>query len=145
MPGRTIIVALDGSADANNCLEWTIDNMYKESDNIVCVHCPEFVSIGHAKDPLAASEYFKKMDEEVQNLVAKYAEILKKKGIPGKVLRLSGKPGEAIVQASKDEKASMVVTGTRGLGTFSRTILGSVSDYVVHNATIPVIVVRKEA
>lgn len=27
----------------------TIDNMYKESDNIVCVHCPEFVSIGHGK------------------------------------------------------------------------------------------------
>lgn len=145
MSGRKIIVALDGSGYADNCLNWTIDNMYRESDTIVCVHCPEFVSISHAKDAIAASEYFKKMDEEVQSLIAKYAEVLKKRNIPGKVLRVTGKPGEAIVQASKSENASMIVTGTRGLGTFSRTIMGSVSDYVVHNASIPVIIVRNEA
>jgi len=145
MSGRTIIVALDGSGHADQCLDWTIENMYRDSDTLVCVHCPEFVSIAHAKDAIAASEYFKKMDEEVQSLIARYAEVLKKRGIPGKVLRLSGKPGEEIIKASRDEGASMIVTGTRGLGTFSRTILGSVSDYVVHNATIPVIVVRKEA
>ena len=36
----------------------------------------------------------------------------------------------------------MIVMGTRGLGTIRRTLMGSVSDYVVHHARIPVIVVR---
>ena len=40
-----------------------------------------FLFFNPAKDPIAASEYFKKMDEEVQSLIAKYAEVLKKKGV----------------------------------------------------------------
>ena len=31
--------------------------------------------------------------------------------------------------------------GTRGLSTIRRTVLGSVSDYVLHHTTIPVAVV----
>jgi len=36
-----------------------------------------------------------------------------------------------------------IVVGTRGLGSVRRTILGSVSDYVVHHAHCPVIVCRE--
>uniref|UniRef100_A0A0L8HGA8 UspA domain-containing protein n=1 Tax=Octopus bimaculoides TaxID=37653 RepID=A0A0L8HGA8_OCTBM len=95
-------------------------------------------------DPVAISNQFKVIEDGVQNLIAKFAEILKKNSIKGKVLRLTGKPKEAIIAASKDEKANMIVTGTRGLGIVGRTILGSVSDYVAHNSAIPVIIVRKE-
>ena len=34
------------------------------------------------------------------------------------------KPGQVIVQAAQDVGASMIVMGTRGLGTVRRTILG---------------------
>ena len=37
----------------------------------------------------------------------------------------------------------MIVMGTRGLGTVRRTILGSVSDYVLHHAHCPVIICKK--
>lgn len=53
------------------------------------------------------------------------------------------KPGEAIVKAANEEKATMIVMGTRGLGKVRRTIMGSVSDYVVHHAHCPVIVCRQ--
>merc|ERR1719394_2365613 len=36
----------------------------------------------------------------------------------------------------------MVVVGTRGTGKVRRTILGSVSDYLVHHAHCPVVVCR---
>ena len=52
------------------------------------------------------------------------------------------KPGQAVVRAATDEHAHMVVIGTRGMGTIRRTILGSVSDYVVHHAHCPVVVCR---
>lgn len=35
----------------------------------------------------------------------------------------------------------MIVMGSRGIGTIRRTFLGSVSDYCVHHAHIPVAVV----
>ena len=53
------------------------------------------------------------------------------------------KPGEAIVNYAEQMKSTMVVMGTRGLGAVKRTILGSVSDYVVHHAHCPVIVCRE--
>ena len=51
------------------------------------------------------------------------------------------KPGEAITKYIKDNNIDLVVMGTRGLGTIRRTILGSVSDYVLHHANCPVAVI----
>ena len=53
------------------------------------------------------------------------------------------KPGEIIVKVADEEKATMIVMGTRGLGKVRRTILGSVSDFVVHHAHCPVIVCKQ--
>ena len=52
------------------------------------------------------------------------------------------KPGQVICKIAADEKATMIVIGTRGMGKVRRTIMGSVSDYVVHHATCPVVVCR---
>ena len=64
--------------------------------------------------------------------------------IPGSIRAMfSNKPGELLVQTAIEEKAIMIVTGSRGLGKMRRTILGSVSDYVLHNAQCPVFICRK--
>ncbi|XP_029637565.1 universal stress protein in QAH/OAS sulfhydrylase 3'region isoform X1 [Octopus sinensis] len=140
---RTIVIAVDGSSDSEYAFNWTIENILKENDYLICAHCPEPMPLTTG-DPVTISNQFKVIEDGVQHLIAKFAEILKKKSIKGKVLRLTGKPKEAIIAASKEEKANMIVTGTRGLGIVGRTILGSVSDYVAHNAQIPVVIVRKE-
>ena len=46
-----------------------------------------------------------------------------------------------ICKLAEDEKANLIVMGSRGMGTLRRTFLGSVSDYCVHHAHIPVVVV----
>ena len=48
--------------------------------------------------------------------------------------------GHGIIRRADDLKVDMIVMGTRGMGAFRRTILGSVSDYVVHHAKIPVVI-----
>ena len=50
-------------------------------------------------------------------------------------------PGHSIVHYAKEKEADCIVIGCRGQGTVRRTLLGSVSDYVIHHAKIPVIVV----
>lgn len=52
------------------------------------------------------------------------------------------KPGHAIVDTATKTDAAFIVTGTRGMGKIRRTILGSVSDFVVHHAPCPVLVCR---
>ena len=53
----------------------------------------------------------------------------------------SNRPGEVICKLVEDEKADLIVMGSRGVGTLRRTFLGSVSDYCVHHTKIPVVVV----
>ena len=51
-------------------------------------------------------------------------------------------PGAAIVSAAKDWNADLIVVGSHGHGFLGRMVLGSVSDFVVHNAPCSVMVVR---
>jgi len=50
-------------------------------------------------------------------------------------------PGEGICHIAEDEKAELIVMGTRGMGAVKRAIIGSVSEYVIRHSTIPCLVV----
>lgn len=54
----------------------------------------------------------------------------------------SSSPGEGICKIAKEVNADLIITGTRGMGSVRRTLLGSVSDYILHHAHVPVIVCR---
>lgn len=43
----------------------------------------------------------------------------------------------------KEEKAGLIVIGSRGLKGLKRTLKGSVSDYVLHNSSCPVVICRE--
>ena len=55
------------------------------------------------------------------------------------VQALLGQPAEQLIEAAKD--ADQLVLGRRGLGGFSRLMLGSVTSQVVHHATCPVTII----
>lgn len=65
--------------------------------------------------------------------------------ISAKLRSCAGKPGEMICKIAEEENAALIVTGERGMGTLRRTILGSVSDYLLKHAHCPVIVCRDPA
>jgi nucleotide-binding universal stress UspA family protein len=58
---------------------------------------------------------------------------------------LEGSPGEELVAAAKDEAVDAIVVGSHGRKGLQRLILGSVAEYVVRMATVPVLVVRESA
>ena len=51
-----------------------------------------------------------------------------------------GHPAEVLVRAARG--ADMLVVGSRGHGGFAGAVLGSVSQYCVHHAPCPVLVIR---
>jgi nucleotide-binding universal stress UspA family protein len=54
-----------------------------------------------------------------------------------------GMAGEELVQLSRE--VDMLVVGSRGYGPVRRTLLGSTSDRLVHDAACPVVVVPRDA
>nr|WP_300004111.1 universal stress protein [Tissierella sp.] len=53
-----------------------------------------------------------------------------------------GSPADVIIELAQDEGYDLIVMGSRGLGTFSRTILGSVSNKVLNHSKTNVLIVK---
>jgi nucleotide-binding universal stress UspA family protein len=65
-----------------------------------------------------------------------------KKGVEHSSIIRHGDPGVEIVKAAEENKADLIVVGSRGLSTLRRLILGSVSRKVINKSKIPVLVVK---
>lgn len=53
-----------------------------------------------------------------------------------------GNTGSEIVNFAKKNKFDMVIIGARGLSGAKEKFLGSVSNYVMHKSSVPVLVVK---
>jgi nucleotide-binding universal stress UspA family protein len=146
---RKALIAVDLSNFAEEAFDWYVKHVHKPHCEVVCFHAVEqpWIAAGEAYG-LAAEAYAQAIEtckQQAKEVEEKYVAKLKAAGMGGKVIvRFANRPGEAIVELAATEKVTMVVMGTRGLGTIRRTILGSVSDYVLHHAHCPVIVCNHE-
>ena len=55
-----------------------------------------------------------------------------------------GSPRAEITRVAEEEKVSLIVTGTRGMGQIGRALLGSVSDFVLHHSHVPVLICKEK-
>jgi len=140
-PEIRVVIAVDGSPQAECAFEWYVTNLHREGNIVYLVHAMEAPSM-----PTRES-----WDSQIKEGQGKCAELKNKYTVRFKDLKIVGhfiydiqKPGELVCSTAKSEKATYVVMGTRGLGKIRRTMLGSVSDYVVHHAHCPVTVCRFE-
>ena len=58
---------------------------------------------------------------------------------------ISGSPQRVLVEKAAEWGADLIVVGSHGYGFWSRTLLGSVSNSVVHHAPCSILVVRTAA
>ena len=139
-----ILVATDGSKNAKKALKKARAIAEKMDAEV------EIVSV--AKDvitnPYLTIEYsvVKSNQEDFVGLAEEIlAESLKEfDGFEGEVKTklLRGDPADSIVEESKSDNFDLIIMGSRGLGTFSRTILGSVSHKVLNHSNIDVLIVK---
>lgn len=61
---------------------------------------------------------------------------------PARLLNKMGQPGSVIHRVAQEVGAQTIVIGSRSRGRLARSVLGSTSAYVAHNANVPVLVVR---
>lgn len=76
-------------------------------------------------------------------LLIEAARKVKANNLHVRAIALRGDAREELVYKILELKADVVVIGSRGLGSFKRAFLGSVSDYLLHHLEVPVIVTRK--
>jgi len=94
------------------------------------------------KESLEGTDYQAALDKRANDILNYYKELLEKKGFTGvKPLTKTGHPAEEILKAAKEEKADMIIIGSRGKEA-THLFMGSVSREVVNDADIPVLIVK---
>lgn len=137
-----IVVGVDGSPGSKDALRWAELQARRTGaglDAVIAWEYPAF--FGWA--PVSPDDVdFAKVAEET--LAAAVTQVLGREW-PAWVHTqvIEGYPPEVLVRAA--ERAELLVVGCRGYGALADALLGSVSTYCVHHATVPVTVLRPAA
>jgi nucleotide-binding universal stress UspA family protein len=136
---ETVMLATDLSAASAAATDHAIDLASRLQTRLVIVNVIDDRGVLGAVGHHARIDQIRAAREEA---ILRVAIASKRAGARTDFLIWNGDVGRSIVAAAEAERADLVVVGSRGLDLAGRFLLGSVSDYVVHHATCPVLVVR---
>lgn len=94
------------------------------------------------KEELFVRDVLKKsriMAEKAVRLAKKYCD---GKNVVANHRIVQGEESEAIVKIAKKSKFDLIIMGSSGKGVIKEMIFGSISNYVMHNSNIPVLMVK---
>jgi nucleotide-binding universal stress UspA family protein len=136
---RRIVVGVDGSPSSMTALRWAILQAELTEcavDAVTAWRLPSRYGFAAVMDRATDFEGdARKVLADALNEVSSVE--------PDVIIRSSvveGHPAEVLVRAARG--ADMLVVGSRGHGGFTGAVLGSVSQYCVHHAPCPVLVIR---
>jgi nucleotide-binding universal stress UspA family protein len=101
-------------------------------------------TIGAGSFPNDYQSYYNDAEQNGSGIVDRIAKLAESFNLQVHtfVERSHNSVADTIVQRASDEKADLIVIGTRGLGGFRRLILGSVSSGALSHAHCNVLIVR---
>lgn len=139
------ILAMDSDEVGEKVFKWYLNHLHRHGNSIVILHCIDLshITVGEDHTKAGIAENWKKEKAKIKKLEDKYRWKLNENYIPGKIRTEEGKPGDVIIKVAKEEKARLIVIGSRGLSKLKRTFTTSVSDHVLHHASCPVVICRQ--
>jgi nucleotide-binding universal stress UspA family protein len=140
---KRIVVAYDGSDQAIKALNTAIElakAFNSKLDVVEVVDTAALLGMGFAPIPSdVIAQIYNKAQNDVEQ-AKKKAQEAGVKDVTSQVLE--GDPATSIIEYASKNGADLIVIGSRGLSTFKRLVLGSVSSKVVQESRIPVLVVK---
>lgn len=138
---RRIVVGVDGSPPSVQALRWALGQAEVTGATVEAVAAWEIpASYGMpmtlSSDEDVAGSVERSLEATVGQAAAEHPEVL----VERQVRR--GHPALMLLEQAKG--AELLVVGSHGHGGFVSALLGSVSQYCIHHATCPVVVVRAE-
>ncbi|MCW2971111.1 MAG: universal stress protein [Solirubrobacterales bacterium] len=134
---RDILVAHDGSADADAALQHAIR---LARDQHACLTLLTVAPQPHPPAAMSASATPDLLLCFADGLRAAAESVPDDIGLRTQLLR--GEPAETILHAAREGHHDLIVMGSHGHGRLHRALLGSVSFRVLHDSRVPVLFIR---
>ena len=142
-----VLLPVDGSESSLHAMEKAVEfGVTKDVEvHVVTVVLP--VHTTPSKNPYIPSDMVESLrkagkDAAVDILKTAVDKVCTLNGACASKEILEGDPAEEIVRYAEEIDADLIIMGSRGLSTFGRLLLGSVSQKVLHNAHCSVLIVR---
>lgn len=142
---RNILLAYDGSDNAKRALQYIID-FARDAPKPLQVQVfnaqPEPVIYGEYVTSAMVEELNASLLKNSRELLDEAGMQLAAAGIAHQTHTAIGHVAEEVNEAVKRLGCDTVVMGTRGLGSFAGMLLGSVANRVIHEVSVPVLLVK---
>lgn len=160
---RTILVAVDGSDNAHRAVDTAVMLAQKYGAKLILAHVldVEYFSVAWLNRPRhiedtdenkrrvadalgvdahaeELNDYRRQYSRDVLTMAASRVP----EDVEFTVVHETGSPREALLEIADAQHADLIVAGSRGLGTVAGMLVGTVSGYLVHHASVPVLVVK---
>jgi nucleotide-binding universal stress UspA family protein len=149
---KKILVCLDGSELAEQILPFAVEQAFHFNGKLILLKVftePGFVGLAVPGFPAVRLEtggvekQIKKEEEEAKKyLDTVAAQILAQKGLKADCAAVLGVAGEAIVKYTEENNIDLITLATHGRSGPGRVILGSVADFVIRHARVPLLLIR---
>ena len=139
-----IVVGVDGSKESIEASNYAIGLAKKDNAQLIVLTVMKLPSFYGWSAIEAPKEWQEKDRVNTQQWFDKISEIGKENnvGVRTRMIESPMSIEAAIVNFAEEEKADLIVVGTRGRTGFSKQLLGSVASGVVTYAHCPVMVVK---
>lgn len=146
---QTVLVATDGTTDSEGAIEAALDLAHDTGATLlVLTVVPEGTTEESEEaddDGPGRGSTSREEDEEITEAQERTDSVIdhaSEWGVEARSIIWEGDAGETIIAAAEAEGADVIVVGTSGRGGVGRILMGSTSDHVIRNSTVPVLVVR---
>lgn len=131
---KKILVALDGSENAERALWWAMQYAGREKAMVV---------LFRAVDPRTLDpEFIPSSVTDARNYLLRMETEINLGGLPSKIVVRQGAPATAIVKAAMEENVDLILMTTRGGSKVKRWAIGGVTEQVLRMSPIPVLPVQ---
>ena len=140
---ESIVVGTDGSPNAEAAVRRVASSAKRSGDRVhVVAAYPEKLSFSEAISSSAKREPVDLRDV-AEGVIARAEAELEAEGIEVVTHARGGEPAHVLLEVAEEQGADLIVVGARGLTSFQRFLLGSVSGKLAHHAPCSLLIVRE--
>jgi len=140
---QTILLPVDGSENSSRAVKRAIEISKDRGETrlLLVTAYPPIVS-GNVKRFFSAEDIQSFYQDEGRNALAPAKALLDAEGIKYEDEVLVGPVAQTIADYAKKKQVDTIIMGTRGLGTVTGMVLGSITTKVLSLVDIPVLLVK---
>lgn len=137
-----ILVPIDSTKKSTRALDASI---YFSKHLGASVTILQIIPRAKEKEELFVKDVLKKSRIKAEKSIKEAKKYCDDRNVIANHRIIAGEESEAIVKTAKKSKYDLIIMGSSGKGAVKEIIFGSISNYVMHNSNVPVLIVKEKS